>query len=245
MSASLANQSRERALAMLSDAIQSGILEPSDLTDSTLTPHTLILAKPLLFEDGKESSISVEQVKKFLDRAVLIGGNRGFYVDFGDNSGKRLNVRTVREYRAALAAGFFALTQTDIKLEGYLKTVNTVLTLVESVRVPSLSFINKPFRGVCDIELLPVSLLPCLSRDDREETEAMEDSSLRELLEKREIKILSVSSKELAFEWRTMGLLMRELLRADLNGDGIEDILCVVRAPVATRCARARNRAHA
>ena len=226
MAATREQGSREKALRTLSDAIQSGLITPSDLIDSPLPPDVLVLARPLVFEDGTENFISPEQVERFLDRPVLIGGSEGFHVDFGDEKGIKLSIRTIREYRAALSAGYYARSQTDIKLEGYLKNINSVLTLVESVRVPTLSFIEKPFKGICDIDLIPVSVLSSLSPDDRTDLAAMKNLSLRDLLDRQEIKILNLSSKEVKLEWRNTGLLMRESLRADLNGDGIEDILC-------------------
>jgi HNH endonuclease len=226
IAASCVTETRDHMLAKLAHAIQSGLITPSDLLEPARPPDVLGLAKPLVFADGAESTIAPEQVDMFLDRPVLIGGHASFVADFGDNSGKRLSVRTCREYRAALSAGFYALTTVDIKFEGFLKVVNAVLATMESVRVPTLSFIDKPFKGVSDIDLIPISVLPALAPEEKEEIAAMPHTSLGELLERREIRILSISSREIALEWRNMGLLMRECLRADLNGDGIEDILC-------------------
>jgi HNH endonuclease len=226
ITASRATETRDNTLAKLANAIQSGLITPSDVLEPLRPPDVLVLAKPLVFADGTEKSIAPEQVQSFLDRPVLIGGDGSFQADFGDDTGKRLSVQTCREYRAALSAGFYALTTVDIKFEGFLKNVNAVLSLVESVRVPTFSFINRPFKGVCDLDLIPVSVLPALSPDEQQEIAEMQNVSLGNLLKQKEIRILTISSREVALEWKNMGLLMRELFRADLNGDGIEDILC-------------------
>lgn len=73
---------------------------------------------------------------------------------------------------------------------------------------------------------MPVSLLPALSGDDIERVRAMGDQSFADLLTHGELRISSISTREISVEWDHMGLLLRELLRADLDGDGIEDILC-------------------
>ena len=126
-------------------------------------------------------------VERFLDRPVLIGGNPVLAADFGDDNGVRMTVRTCREYRAALAAGFHAKTTYDIKSEAFLKTTNAILTAAALVRVPLISYIRKPHRGVADLDLLPSSVLPCVSPDDAEIIAGMKGLSLGDLLGRGQI----------------------------------------------------------
>jgi hypothetical protein len=168
---------------------------------SPYTPEKLALSQELVFAVGVEPSVTAEQVEAFLERPVLMGGDPIFSADFGDHSGKRMTVRTCREYRAAIAAGFYAITTYDIKSEAFLKNVDSVLQTVEVARVPRLSFIEKPFRGVADFDLLPISLLPQIAPDDRELIEAMGDLSFSNLLRQHELKVRSVGSQEVSIEW--------------------------------------------
>jgi hypothetical protein len=209
------------------EAIRSGLILPMDLQESQ-PPDQLRLTKPLVFADTPEEfveSISPEEVERFLDRPVLMGGNPVFAADFGDDSGVRMTVRTCREYRAALAAGFYAKTTYDIKSEAFLKTTNAILTAAALVRVPLISYMRRPHRGVADLDLLPSSVLPCVSPDDAKLIAGMKGLSLGDLLGRGEIKILRLSSSELSLEWN-WGLMLREVCRADFDGDGVEDILC-------------------
>lgn len=220
-------ESRDAILADIGEAIRSGLILPMDLQESQ-PPDELRLTKPLLFADAPDEfveTISPGEVEAFLDRPVLIGGNPIFAADFGDDSGVRMTVRTCREYRAALAAGFYAKTTYDMKSEAFLKTANTILSAANSVRIPLISFIRQPHRGVVDLDLLPVSALPCASPDDAEAIAQMKGLSLGDLLGRREITILRMSSNELSLEWH-LGLVLREICRADFDGDGVEDILC-------------------
>jgi hypothetical protein len=123
-------ESREDLLSTVGEAIRSGLILPMDLQESQ-PPDQLRLTKPLVFADNPNESvesISAGEVEGFLDRPVLIGGNPVFAADFGDDSGVRMTVRTCRDYRAALAAGFYAKTTYDIKSEAFLKTTNAILT---------------------------------------------------------------------------------------------------------------------
>lgn len=115
--------SRDSILSSVGEAIRSGLILPMDLQESQ-PPDELRLTKPLLFADAPDESvetISPEEVELYLDRPVMMGGNPVFAADFGDDSGVRMTVRTCREYRAALAAGFYARTTYDIKSEAFLK----------------------------------------------------------------------------------------------------------------------------
>jgi len=220
-------QIRDNLLAKLGEAIRSGLILPMDIQVSQ-PPHLLRLTNPLVFADAPAEiieSIAPEEVERYLDRPVLMGADPVFAADFGDDNGVRMSVRTWREYRAALAAGFSAKTTYDIKSEAVLKTANAILTAAGSVRLPIISYIRRPHRGVADLELLPSSVLPCVSPDDAEIIAGMENASLSDLLGRGEIKILRISSSELSLEWN-WGLMLREICRADFDGDGIEDILC-------------------
>jgi hypothetical protein len=135
-------------------------------------------------------------------------------------------VRTCREYRASLAAGFYARTTYDIKSQAFLKATNAVLAAAGSVRRPINSFIRSPHLGVADLGVLPSSILPCVSSDDEERVKTLSNHSLGDLQRSGEIHLLNVTSSQFSFEWQHMGYMICEMCRADFDGDGVEDILC-------------------
>ena len=222
-----ARNQREELLLAVADAIRGGLIMPMDLQEEQ-RPGRMALSKSLRFADRPDEpveSISPEEVETYLDRPVLIGGNPIFFAEFGDDDGVRMAVRTCREYRAALSAGFYARTPYDIKSEAFLKTANAVLMAAATVRTPLVSYIRRPHRGLADLELLPAQILPCVSPDDAEIVNRWKDTCLADLLTRGDIKVLRISSSEVSLEWR-WGLLVREICRADFDGDGIEDVLC-------------------
>ena len=222
-------ESRDKFLVEVIEAFRLGAITPMDIQEPQL-PYSLRLSKPIVFADKPDElvqSIGFVEVDGLLDRPVLMGGDPKFAADFGDLKGVRMTVRTCREYRAALAANFHAQTTYDIKSESFLKSVNAILNAVSSVRLPTISYIRHPHRGVADLDLLPASILPYLSlHGAAEATAQLRGLTLRDLLRRGEMKILEINSRELLFEWHSTGLMIRELCRADFDSDGVEDILC-------------------
>lgn len=217
----------DELISTVKEAMRSGLILPVDLQEAD-PPDRLRLSRPLLFADRPEEpivSISPCEVEAYLDRPILIGGNPSFSANFGDEGGVRITVRTCREYCAAMAAGFYALSTYDIKSEAFLKVASALLAGAESVRIPLISYIRSPHLGVPDLHLFPPSMLPCVSPDDERAVADLGNVSLADLLARREIKIIDVSSNEISLEWH-WGLMVREVCRADFDGDGIEDILC-------------------
>jgi hypothetical protein len=84
-------------------------------------------------------------------------------------------------------------------------------------------------RGIDDLELLPVTLLPQYGDGSPSEDElsAMdrEGFTIADLVKKHEVVIEQKNRHYLSLVFRGMGKVYWEFLRADLNGDGIEDIL--------------------
>jgi hypothetical protein len=78
---------------------------------------------------------------------------------------------------------------------------------------------------VADINLLPIGLLPWIGPEYEEMIAGIKALTLKELNLSGEISIIDVSSTHLHFEFRGCGAVIRELLRADLDGDGLEEIL--------------------
>jgi hypothetical protein len=226
VSSKKASETKDSILSRVSEAFRSGLIVPLDLQD---VPYVLQLNRPLIFADRPEEQIDSllpDEVEGYLDRPILIGGDPTFTADFADDNGVRMTVRTCREYRAALAVGFYAPTTYDIKSEAFLKAANLVLTAAASLKMPVASFIRTPYVGLADLDLLPSSVLPCLSIDDEELVKALGPIRLGDLLRRGDIRLLDFASNQIAFEWQHMGIMLREICRADFDGDGVEDILC-------------------
>lgn len=92
--------------------------------------------------------------------------------------------------------------------------------------MPTISYIGRVFKGVSDLNLLPVSILLAYSPDTREYLAGLAGPSVQDLLNRDELKVVSASSEKLEVEFGGVGLVLREIARADFDADGIEDVLC-------------------
>lgn len=104
---------RDEASADLSLAIESGLITPADLLDTPHSPRTFLLSRELIFADGVVRAVSLDGIEALLDRPVLMGGDPIHAAEFGNGVDQGLAVRTCREYRAAISANFFALSNYD------------------------------------------------------------------------------------------------------------------------------------
>ncbi|HEX7289279.1 MAG TPA: hypothetical protein VF532_24055 [Candidatus Angelobacter sp.] len=221
----LQNQ-KDRLLSTLHVAIESGELNLQEIHSTFRDSGSVDLQHAIEFADGSSvAALHLRDVETLLDKPVLIGGSPEFAAEFVSDSGGKMVVRTCREYRAAKAGKYYALTTYDIKSEAFLKTANAVLEAVARAKTATVTYVSDPYCGVADLQLLPKELLPVLSQDDEAEVRGMKELSLSELARRGEIEIVDVSSRRLDFKWRGLGAVLSELLRADLDGDGVEELL--------------------
>ncbi len=218
---------KENILGVLRGAIESGFMSPNDLVDALSKIDGFQLSTGIEFVDGSwNGSDNSAKIEDLLDRRVLLGGTTNIDgVEFVNDTGGSMTVRTCREYRAAKAAGYYALTTFAMKMEAFLGAANAVLEVVSCAQIPVVSYVRSPHKGVADLNLFPAEILPTLSPDGEAEIRALGDVTLQELVLSGKVSIIDVSSTRLTAAFDGVGMSIRELLRADFNGDGIEEIL--------------------
>jgi hypothetical protein len=137
-----------------------------------------------------------------------------------------LNVRTCREYRDAVANDHYAATTFAMKMEAYFKRTLGVLNGLCACRPAARSYIRDPRVGICDLEHLPAAVLPLFGEITAEiEQNWRLHPTVGSLVAAGCAKVMSVSSREVWVLFGHTVIHLREILRADLDGDGIEDIL--------------------
>jgi len=134
-------------------------------------------------------------------------------------------VRTCREYRAAKAAGYYAYTTFAMKMEGFVSAASAILEAATSAQVPTVSHLRSPRIGVSDLHLLTASILPIIGPDDEGKIAALGNMTLRELALSGKVSLVDVSGLRLNLVFNGTGMVLCELLRADLDADGTEEIL--------------------
>ena len=215
---------KTKLLGSIGIAMESGNLSLADIVKRLSGVETFPLGRELTFADGTtEQRISSASIDELLDRPILLGNTLDIDgLDFVNHAGGQMRIRTGREYRAATAAGYYPLTTFAIKMAGQFSAVDAILEAVEHARPAAMSYVTEPYFGVADLHLLPPSLLIHIApEEDRTVPTAR---SLLEMATNGELRVLRVSSRSVWFEWAVRTGLS-ELLRADLDGDGLEEIL--------------------
>lgn len=140
---------------------------------------------------------------------------------------EKIAVKTCREWAEAISDGYFADTTYDIKEEEFFKRVYALVAALAQAKVPKYKFISDQKVSIANFDLLPVTLLPALSRDDVEELQRFKSNgvNMSDLIAQGRVKVVSCSPLSLTLHYDYMGLYLNEILRADLNYDGIEDLL--------------------
>ena len=143
---------------------------------------------------------------------------------YGEES---INVFTCREWVEAARDSYYARTQYDIKGETCFKRVYALIVALSRAKTAEFKYISDPKASISNFDLLPVTLLPALSRENVEELDhfTSEGVGIPYLIAQGRVKIVSSSPLSLTLHYGHMGLFLSEILRADLNDDGVEDIL--------------------
>jgi len=219
--------SKAMLVAAVRRSLENGNLDPHELVEAISEVEGFPLTSEIEFVDGRlECRAFSREGEGLLDRPILFGKTTSIDgIEFVDGSGNSTIIRTCREYRAAKAAGYYAGTTFAMKMEAYVGAADAILDAVMRARVPVKSYVSSPHVGVADIGLLPPSVLPDVGPDHRDKIASFGKASLAELLLRNEISILGVSSGRLNVEFFGLGMTLRELMRADLDGDGVEEIL--------------------
>ena len=153
-----------------------------------------------------------------------------------------IEVTTCREYDAALQSGYdydyddgaalqSGYTPSNFARNDALSFIHRcgLLDLLQEATTPQQSFISNPRVGVADLELLPLSLFPYMGETD---DNVNEELTYQTAVDTASHMVTHMSQDSLTIE-ENLDLndgygyrqSLSEVVRADFNGDGIEDIL--------------------
>jgi len=218
-----------RALVMIQQLLESGKLTPEQAAEMinkgiSQPQEMFTLLESVGFSDlGDVDVVARSDIEQLRDRPVKIGPND--HIDgvelTGTNDEKRF-CRTCREYDTAKSEGFYPLTNFDIKISTWFEQQCGLLTALQAAQAPSQSFVSDPRVGVVDLNLLPYSFFPVFTEHTASATtesyqDKVDDGTL--VVKRVRANMLTIESPDL------MGQVLIEVVRADFNGDGIEDIL--------------------
>ena len=198
---------------------------------------TFELTKPLEFVDRPSTVnfITKANIEKLRNRPILameeIDIGKGTLhqqtdgVTLWKRKGGKIQVRTCREYDDALEAGYAPDTNYEIGVASYFKYSCGTLNLLQKATRHKRSFLPTHNQELFDLKLLPLKLFPIVSDYEQTYGRDIENETYHDQAEKGELEVIEKTPHK--FVCKDDGLKQRltEVVRADFNGDGTEDIL--------------------
>jgi hypothetical protein len=226
---------RDKFTVLLQVALDEGRISTAQLTALTTSYNEsrnifeVLSAFPFVDSELK-GFLSSTDIDSLYDRPILPRRHGLDKLNMGrkTSSGEeKIEVKSCREWAEAVRDGYYALTTYDIKEETYFRRVYALVIALAKARVAKYSFITEQRVSIANFDLLPVTLLPALSGDDIGELQRFQSEGvhIRDLIEQGKVKVVSSSPLSLTLHYNYMGLYLNEILRADLNDDGVEDLL--------------------
>lgn len=217
----------DKVRAFLEQALLSGDFTSDDfekMKKMAVGTGAVSLTTPINFADIALSELSAVDIARLREQRL-----NAITIEMQMPDKKRRTISSVADYDRAKADCGFAITATDLRCEGHYKNASAIFQAVALAEEPARSFIRSPRVGVCDIELLPASLLQSLGPLDEWAHFIDRFDTIADLVRSDEAIITQVGSAFIQVK-PNRGLLtsIMELLRADLDGDGIEDILIAI-----------------
>jgi hypothetical protein len=221
----------EKILIDISIALYSGKITHSQVGEilksgGVQSDFRQIYYKPRFLNLDVDEYISTDKIDDILDAKVELGGGSVKSLTLTNNNNKTFEIMTCRELKAAVSAGYYPSTNFDIKMYAFFVPILGLIKAVSLAGVSDFTFVKDV--GINDIGLLPVNIFPYLSRDEEEEVakEVEAGRTIRDWVKCGRIFVRDITRYTIDLSEREgMGIRFWELLRADLNNDGFEELL--------------------
>ena len=188
---------------------------------------TFQLIESIRFADGTTvKSIDKDKIDALRDLPIRLGLNDHIDgVTLTKTRDDKVYVRTCREYENARKQGYYPNSNFDFKMSFFFKYPCGLLNALEKANLPKQNFISDAKVSVVNLELLPFEIFPenpaGRSGWDKRDLE----TTYQQKIDNQELVVTEKSQNVLHVEGFDMGQTLEEIVRADFNNDGIEDVL--------------------
>lgn len=217
-----------RAFILLQQLLEAGQIQPKEVASLLVEPPEEVfrLVSGMPFAAATEvMAIAKADLPDLENRPVKLGANKHLDgLTLGNASGEWRNVRTCAEYWAALEAGFYAHTTFEMKMGAFFEHQCGLLLALAGATMPVTSYVSEPRVGLPDLRLLPYSFFPSFGPGS-DGVAPKPGVSYQDQVDAGVLVVKRVGSSELRVETSAMGQQLTEVVRADFDGDGLEDIL--------------------
>lgn len=188
---------------------------------------TFQLIESIQFADGTTvESIAKDEIDTLRDLPIRLGLNDHIDgVTLTKTKDDTVYVRTCREYEDALKQGYYPNSNFDHKMSLFFKNPCGLLNALEKANLPKQKFISDAKVSIVNLELLPFEMFAeNIARKSSWDKRDLE-TTYQEKIDSQALVIIEKSQNAWHVEGFDMGQTLKEVVRADFNNDGIEDIL--------------------
>ncbi|WP_179953979.1 HNH endonuclease [Denitrobaculum tricleocarpae] len=184
-----------------------------------------------LFGDAPLRDISKSDYKHYLNTKISLPPEMENGLRLISQGGKEVYVTTLQEFQEAVDNSFYAYSNFEMSVEFQsFKRPLALLQTIKAAKVPEKSFIDNPRIGLSDISLLPATLL-FLTEDMTNDPafagqrEELKGRSIQDLVSSGDARVTRVGANSIGIDYDGGRTFMFELMRADVTGDGIQDMV--------------------
>ena len=180
----------------------------------------ITLNYPICFTDGEMREVSVnDSHRELLTRTLeLFGEGKGVEL-IGDNE-DRIEVHTLSEWKEYTDKGYAPNTNADIRMSGTFEFLDGLLTALDVAQMPKLSFVE----GQCLKDLVGRFSASVLTDVEQ----GLPYATVGELVKEGKAEITEQEDNSVCVRYEGFLNTFSEQFRADLTGDGIENLFCYV-----------------
>jgi len=183
----------------------------------------IILPIAINFEDSSFNTFCFDKnLDNLYDKKIIFGGVFKS-IDLKNDSNENITISTLKEWMEATKQGFYPFTNTTIKLAENVDFLGNLIKAVENAKLPKVSFLDEPWIAINNLDYLSPKLL--FDPEEKFITNIQNGESIGDLYRKNLVKLNQSNLFDLSIEFDGFETSISEQFRADLNDDGIEDIL--------------------
>lgn len=216
----------------ISSALDSGALDPDQIPQILFSARnkvgTFKLSSPLaIFGDTTINELSREKYEEYLDTILQLPEWLSVGLRLIKDDEVEVYVKTLREYQKAVDDGYYPYSNAEIKTAyAYFVRPISLLNILLKAKLAENSYIDDPKRGLADITLLPASLLFSFdTSEDLSPNTLQNNKSIADLVSSGTARITQIGSDLISIEYDECWTTMFELMRADVDEDGIQELI--------------------
>ena len=226
----ISRNNKGKATIRLIQYLDRGLLSRDDVTDildkhSDSPQEIFSILKKIEFENSDDvDTVTKENIDELMNLKIRLGGDDHIPgLDLWSENFGEIHVSTCLEYDEARKKGYFPRSNFDIMLSISFEHQCGLLKALKKARTPSVSYVSNPRCGVIDLNILPFTFFPNVGEQGNEYSG---NETYKDKINSGDLFIRKVKHNSIVIEEAEgMGQLFVEVVRADFNNDGLEEIL--------------------